>query len=266
MGILDELAAHARERVEADSSALPLRELRARALDGAPADGAAFEAALAKPGMSFICEVKRASPSKGLIAPDFPYVDIARAYEAAGADAISCLTEPKWFLGSDEIFREVRAAVSTPMIRKDFTVDAYQVYQAKAMGASAVLLICAILTDMQLEEYLGVCGDLGLATLADAHDPAEVARAVAAGARIVGVNNRNLKDFTVDNSTAARLRGQVPAGVTFVSESGIMGDDDVRAAALSGADAVLVGEYLMRAEGKAARLGSMRAAAAEVGR
>lgn len=266
MGILDELTAHARERVEADCAALPLRELRARALDTVPADGAAFEAALAKPGMSFICEIKRASPSKGLIAPDFPYVDIAHAYEAAGADAISCLTEPKWFRGSDAIFQEVRAAVSTPMIRKDFTVDGYQVYQAKEMGASAVLLICAILSDMQLEEYLGICEELGLAALVEAHDAGEVARACAAGARVVGVNNRNLKDFTVDTGTAARLRDAVPAGVTFVAESGIMSEDDVRTAAVSGADAVLVGEYLMRASDKVARLAAMRKAAAEVGR
>ena len=140
--ILDTIAAYARERVATDKASIPPEAMADMARQGPPAHGADFEQALRRPGISFICEVKRASPSKGLIAPDFPYIDIARAYEAAGADCISCLTEPKWFLGSDGIFREIRGTVSLPMLRKDFVVDAYQIDQAKVMGADAVLLIC----------------------------------------------------------------------------------------------------------------------------
>ena len=154
MNILDQLAAHARERVEADRRRVPEEELRDQCAALGPGNGKAFVQALEKPGLSFICEVKKASPSKGVIAEDFPYVEIARAYEAAGADAVSCLTEPKWFLGSDDIFREIRKSIATPMLRKDFTVSTYQIRQARVMGADAVLLICAILGDRELEEYL----------------------------------------------------------------------------------------------------------------
>ena len=148
MNILEQLAAHARERVAADAAENSLDVMRMLAAQGGYGGGDAFAGALARPGLSFICEVKRASPSKGLIAPDFPYVDIARAYEAAGADCVSCLTEPMWFLGSDGIFREIRAEIRTPMLRKDFTVDEYQLYQAKVLGADAVLLICALLESL----------------------------------------------------------------------------------------------------------------------
>ncbi len=265
MSILDELAAHARERVEAARRLRPLEELRARCEAAGPAFGGAFpfEAALGKEPLSFICEIKRASPSKGLIARDFPYVEIARSYEAAEADAISCLTEPKWFKGSDEIFAEVREAVDLPMLRKDFTVDEYQLFEARLLGASCVLLICALLDTATIERYLRICDELGLSALVEAHDGDEVRSALAAGARVVGVNNRNLKDFSVDFGNARRLRELIPEGVRYVAESGVTGPADAALIAKTGADAVLVGEALMRAASKRALLDEMRAAAAK---
>ena len=189
MSILDKLAAHARERVLADSENMSLDILQAMCREKGRANGARFYDALKKDDLSFICEVKKASPSKGVIARDFPYLDIARDYEAAGADCISCLTEPKWFLGSDAIFREIRAAVSTPMLRKDFTVSDYQLYQSRLMGADCVLLICALLDTKTLAQYLAVCDELGLSALVETHDADEIRSAVAAGAKIIGVNS-----------------------------------------------------------------------------
>lgn len=261
MTILDTIADYARQRVTADKEKIGPEKMRELALQGGLADGAAFESALRKPGMSFICEVKKASPSKGLIAEDFPYVDIARDYEAAGADCISCLTEPKWFLGSDQIFREIRQTVATPMIRKDFTVDEYQIDQAKVLGANAVLLICALLDTRTVARYLELCEALGLAALVEAHDKEEIASAVSAGAKIIGVNNRNLKDFSVDFSNAARLRDLIPPETVYVAESGVKGPEDARTLKAIGADAALVGEALMRAQNKGAMLAALREAA-----
>ena len=195
--ILDRLAEHARERVRAARTQIPPEEIRRQALS-LPIGGFSFEKALKKPGLSFICECKKASPSKGIIAEEFPYLQIAREYEAAGADCISVLTEPKWFLGSGRYLEEIAETVSIPCLRKDFTVDEYMIYEAKILGASAVLLICSILSQRQLSEYLSLCDELGLSALVEAHDEAEVELAQRAGARIIGVNNRNLKDFSVD--------------------------------------------------------------------
>ncbi len=259
--ILDAIAAYAGRRVAADREARPLEELKARCRALGPGQAGRFEGALKGPGMGFICEVKRASPSKGLIAQDFPYLDIAREYEAAGADCVSCLTEPKWFLGSDRIFEEIRKTISLPMLRKDFTVDEYQLYQARLMGADAVLLICALLDGKTLERYLELARELGLDALVETHDEGEIRMAVAAGARIIGVNNRNLKDFSVDFSNAARLRELVPSECVYVAESGVAGPADVAALRRIGADGVLMGEVLMRAENKAATLAAFREAA-----
>ena len=262
--ILDRLAEHAKERVEAAKRQMPLAKIRARAL-ALPKGDFAFEKALRRKkdasSMAFICECKKASPSKGLIAPDFPYVQIAREYEDAGADAISVLTEPKWFLGKDEYLQEIAAAVSIPCLRKDFTVDEYMIYEAKLLGAAAVLLICSILSEEQLRRYLGICRELGLSALTEAHDEDEIAAAIRAGAGIIGVNNRNLKDFSVDTENSRRLREMVPRHVIFVSESGIGGPEDVKRLKASGADAVLVGEALMRAADKKARLRELRGGA-----
>lgn len=256
--ILDTIADYARVRVARDQAALPTEALKERCLAAPAAGGAAFDQALRRDGMSFICEVKKASPSKGIIAKQFPYLDIAKAYEAAGADCISCLTEPKWFLGSDQIFREIRAAVSTPMLRKDFVVDEYQIYQAKAMGADCVLLICALLDTATIARYLTICDTLGLAALVEAHDSREIASAVAAGARIIGVNNRNLKDFSVDFTNAARLRDQIPPETVYVAESGVSTPADVAALKKIGADAVLIGETLMRAPDQKQMLNALK--------
>lgn len=257
MNILDQLAEAARQRVKEAKRQTPLAELRRQAM-ALPKGDFRFEKALAKPGLSFICECKKASPSKGLIAPEFSYLQIAKGYEAAGADAISVLTEPKWFLGSDSYLKEIAAAVSTPCLRKDFTVDDYMLYEAKLLGASAVLLICAILDDVQLREYLAICEDLGLSALVETHDDVEVDRALAAGARILGVNNRNLKTFTVDTENSRRLRARIPRDVLFVSESGVKTAEDVAGLAAIGADAVLIGETLMRAPDKTAKLRELK--------
>ncbi|MDO5547356.1 MAG: indole-3-glycerol phosphate synthase TrpC [Eubacteriales bacterium] len=263
--ILDELAAYAHERVAADASENSLDVVQALCQDSRIVPNRTrfcFEQALRSDGLSFICEVKKASPSKGIISKRFPYLDIATEYEAAGADCISCLTEPKWFLGSDEIFKEIRGTVDTPMIRKDFTVDEYQIYQAKLMGADAVLLICAILDTKTIARYLGICDQLGLSALVETHDESEIQSAVDAGAKIIGVNNRNLKDFSVDFSNAARLRDQIPADCLYVAESGVKTVEDVAALRKIGADAVLMGEVLMRAPDKSALLAQMRNAGA----
>ena len=257
MTILDELAAHARERCEAVKAHTSTDELRARAL-AMPKGDFAFEKALKRPGVSFICECKRASPSKGLIAPEFPYVQIAKEYAAAGADAISVLTEPKWFLGKSEYLAEIAAAVPTPCLRKDFTVDDIMIYEAKLLGASAVLLICSISTETELRHWMGLCDELGLSALVEAHDEAEIETALRVGARIIGVNNRNLKDFTVDTSNSRRLREKIPPNVLFVSESGVRTADDVATLRAIGADAVLVGETLMRAQDKTTKLKELR--------
>ncbi len=259
MTILDELAAHARERVAAAKREKPLEVIRRQAL-ALPKGDFAFENAMKKPGVSFICECKKASPSKGIIAPDFPYLEIAKEYEAAGADGISVLTEPKWFLGSDRYLKEIALSVSLPCLRKDFTVDAYMIYEAKLLGASAVLLICSILGEDVLREYIGLCDELGLSALVEAHDGEEVGMALRAGARMIGVNNRNLRDFSVDTDLSRRLRALIPSDVVFVSESGVRTAEDIRKLRETGADAVLVGETLMRAPDKAAKLAQLRGA------
>lgn len=257
MTILDQLAAHARERVASAKKILPPDQIKELALSR-ERGSFAFENALRKPGISFICECKKASPSKGLIAPDFPYLQIAKDYEAAGADCISVLTEPKWFLGSDAYLREITSAVSIPCLRKDFTVDEYMIYEAKLLGASAVLLICSILSPDQVRDYIGICDQLGLSALVEAHDASEVDTALAAGARIIGVNNRNLKDFSVDTENSRRLRDRIPSEVLFVSESGVKDAADVEKLSRIGADAVLIGEALMRSDDKKAMLARLR--------
>lgn len=257
MTILGQLAEYARHRCEQAKLEVPLEEIKQQALSR-PKGSFAFENALRKPGISFICECKKASPSKGLIAPDFPYLQIAKSYEAAGADCISVLTEPKWFLGSDEYLEEIASIVSIPCLRKDFTVDEYMIYEAKVLGASAVLLICSILSEEQIKSYISICDELGLSALVEAHDANEVRTALNVGARIIGVNNRNLKDFSVDTDNSRRLREQIPRDVLFVSESGVSCAEDVAKLCMIGADAVLIGETLMRAPDKKAKLNELR--------
>lgn len=257
MTVLDKLAQHAKERVELYKTKLSAEDVKKQALELGKGNFE-FENALKGDGISFICECKKASPSKGVIAESFPYLDIARQYQAAGADCISVLTEPKWFLGSDVYLKEISNAVSIPCLRKDFTVDEYMIYQAKLLGASAVLLICSILTKNQINEYISICDTLGMSALVEAHDQAEVQTALDAGARMIGVNNRNLKDFSVDTDNSRRLRVLIPDNVLFVSESGVKTAEDVKQLRAVGADAVLIGETLMRARDKKAKLCELR--------
>ena len=258
MTILDQLADHARERVAIAKEKVSFEEMKARA--EAMADQSfSFEKALAaNPDIAFICECKKASPSKGLIAPDFPYLEIAKSYEAAGADCISVLTEPKWFLGADQFLKEIASEVKIPCLRKDFTVDPYMIYEAKLLGASAVLLIMSILDEKTAGEYLKIADSLGLSALVETHNDEEVKQALNIGARIIGVNNRNLKDFTVDTENSRKLPQLIPSDVIFVSESGVSSPEDVKKLRRIGADAVLVGETLMRAEDKTKRLSELK--------
>lgn len=259
MTILDQLADYAKVRVAEAKKNISAEEMKAKALS-LPKGNFEFEKALAGEDIAFICECKKASPSKGLIAPDFSYLEIAKEYEKAGANCISVLTEPKWFLGADSYLQEIAVAVQIPCIRKDFTVDDYMIYEAKVLGAKAVLLICSILTEEQVRDYIGVCDSLGLSALVEAHDEAEVEMAVRAGARMIGVNNRNLKDFSVDTENSRKLRAMIPEGVIFVSESGVKTKEDVAALRAIGSDAVLIGETLMRAADKKAKLDELRSA------
>lgn len=256
MTILDEIGCFARQRVAEDKKIVSLNNMKkmaAKALEHTKEEFP-FERALRKEGLSFICECKKASPSKGIIEPDFKYLQIAKEYEEAGADCISVLTEPKCFLGSDEYLKEIAASVSIPCLRKDFTVDEYQIYQARVLGAAAVLLICAILTEKQLKNYIRLCESLGLSALVEIHNEEEAKIAVETGAKIIGVNNRNLKDFSVDTENSKRLRDLIPSNILFVSESGVKNADDISEIRKLGADAVLIGETLMRAADKKAKL------------
>lgn len=253
--ILDTLAAASKKRVEAAKEQLSIEKIMEQAFEAKERnrkghEDFSFERALSSPAMSFICEVKKASPSKGVIAEDFPYISIAQEYEAAGAAAISILTEPEYFLGSNEYLTEISRAISLPLLRKDFTVDPYQIYEAKVIGASAVLLICSILSKEQLKESIGICHSLGLSALVEAHNEDEIKAALSAGARIIGVNNRNLKDFTVDFDNSLRLRSLVPSDVLFIAESGVKSAEDVKRLWKAGVNGVLIGETLMRAPDK----------------
>lgn len=250
MNILEEIAEKTKRRIQEEKVRVPVEDLKERIVK----NEISFLKALKKEGMSYICEVKKASPSKGLIAPDFPYLEIAGQYEAAGASAISCLTEPYYFQGSDRYLEEITSTVKIPVLRKDFTVDEYMIYQARALGAAAVLLICAILDDSQLRGYRQLAESMGMDALVEAHDEKEVERALRCGAKIVGVNNRDLRTFQVDMANSIRLRKLAPRDVVFVSESGIRTSEDIRRLYDNQVDAVLIGETLMRSEDKKAAL------------
>lgn len=259
--ILDTLATASRKRVERDKTIQSLDELKSMIYGNGQIksfhkrDAFAFEMALKKKGISgdkvtFICEVKKASPSKGIIADEFPYQAIASEYELAGADAISVLTEPIYFKGSDRYLSEISSLVNIPVLRKDFTIDKYQIYQAKIMGADAVLLICTLLDTATLKHYLKICDELGMSALVEAHTEDEVKSALQAGARIIGVNNRNLQTFEVDIKNSVSLRNLVPRDIIFVAESGIKTSEDIKVLSDAGVNAVLIGETLMRCKNK----------------
>ncbi len=208
--------------------------------------------------MAFICEVKKASPSKGVITESFPYINIAKEYENAGASAISVLTEPEFFLGSDIYLREIKKEVKIPILRKDFTVDEYQIYEAKLLGADAILLISTLLNTQTLQKYLTICKELGLSALVEAHTKEEIESALEAGAKIIGVNNRNLKTFEVDINNSVRLREYVPKEILFIAESGIRDFHDIQSLKQAGVNAVLIGETLMRSPNKKEMLSELK--------
>ena len=252
--ILDTLAESTRKRVEARKLITPLEKIKRKAsLVGM--GGFEFENALKKDSMAFICEVKKASPSKGIIAERFPYLEIASEYYRAGADAISVLTEPEYFKGSDDFLHEIS---KTPLLRKDFTIDEYMIYEARLMGASAVLLICALLDTETLKSYIEICDSLGLSALVEAHSEEEVESALNAGARVIGVNNRDLRTFEVDIENCMRLRSLVPNDIIFVAESGIKTAEDINRLRSANVNAVLIGETLMRAENKKVALDALK--------
>ena len=256
--ILEDIAEHTRKRVEKAKRIVSPQEMKQRAERMNCNTGFPFEKALREPGISFICECKKASPSKGLIAVDFPYLKIAYEYEKAGAAAISVLTEPKWFKGSNEYLRQIAETVKLPCLRKDFTIDPYMIYEAKVLGAQIILLICALLDEETLREYIKIADSLGLSAICEVHDEEEVKKAVNAGARIIGVNNRNLKDFTVDLQNSIKLRQDVPGDILFIAESGIKSHDDIAVLENGDVNGVLIGETLMRAADKKAMLDELR--------
>jgi indole-3-glycerol phosphate synthase len=256
--ILDTIAAATKTRIERRKAEIPLEKIKQRALSMDLAAGFPFEKALNQPDISFICEVKKASPSRGLIAADFPYLQIAQDYELAGADAISVLTEPEYFQGSDDYLVQIKDLTSLPVLRKDFTVDPYQIYEAKTLGASAILLICALLDTRTIRDYLAICDELGLSAIVEAHDEREVESALAARARIIGVNNRNLKDFTVDLRNSIRLRKLAPENILFIAESGIKQASHIEMLRQANVNGVLIGETLMRSRDKKAMLAELR--------
>ncbi len=256
--ILDEIAEKTRIRVAGAKQKVSPEEMKQKALACEIDREFPFEKELRKKGISFICEVKKASPSKGIIAEKFDYRSIAESYEEAGAGAISVLTEPEYFKGSIEYLKEIAEDVKIPLLRKDFTVDEYMIYEAKVAGASIVLLICAILDEETLKRYIEIADSLGLSTLVEAHDEEEIQMALRAKARIIGVNNRNLKDFTVDIHNGIRLREMVPQDVLFVAESGIRTREDIEELEKAHVNGVLIGETFMRAENKKAMLAELK--------
>lgn len=256
--ILETIAQANVKRYNDIQSQIPFEKVKKQALSLNCDTNFPFEQALKKDGMSFICEVKKASPSKGIIAEDFPYVEIAKDYERSGASAISVLTEPQWFKGENAYLEEISKSVSIPLLRKDFTVCEYQIYEAKLIGSSAVLLICSLLDTETIREWIKLCDKLGLSALVEAHTEEEVKSAVSAGARIIGVNNRNLRDFTVDITNSIRLRNLVPSEILFIAESGIKTRADVAELENAGVNGVLIGETLMRSKNKKAMLDELK--------
>ncbi len=252
--MLDKIVAKTEERLIEAKNKKSLEELKEEVSKLEINDDFPFKEALKDPEIAIIAEVKKASPSKGLIAEDFDYIEIAKEYEQAGASAISVLTEPYFFQGSKDYLKEISENVQIPILRKDFTIDEYMIWEAKSIGASAILLIVSILDDVQLEEYLDLAHELGLSAIVETHDAEEIKSAVDAGAQIIGVNNRNLADFTVDINNSISLRSLVSEDITFISESGIKTKDDVTRLKENNVDAVLIGETLMKSDDKKAMI------------
>ncbi|MFU0827846.1 MAG: Indole-3-glycerol phosphate synthase [Lachnoclostridium sp.] len=256
--ILEEIAAATRKRIEEDKARIPFTIMKKKAEQQNTDRGFLFEKVLTGGDIHFICEVKKASPSKGIIADSFPYVDIAKEYEEAGASCVSVLTEPEFFQGSDKYLTEIKEAVNIPVLRKDFILDSYQIYQSRVIGADCILLICSLLEEKTIKEFIDLCDFLGLSALVEAHDEEEIDLAISAGARMIGVNNRNLKTFEVDIDNSLRLRSLVPDEILFVAESGIRSDKDILALRKAKVNAVLIGEALMKSPDKKKMIESLR--------
>lgn len=256
--ILDKIVAKTKERINEQKKILSLEEIRSEALKLPKSNEFPFENALKNDKISFICEVKKASPSKGIICPDFAYLNIAKEYESANADAISVLTEPYFFLGSNDYLKEIVDTVKIPVLRKDFTIDEYMIYEAKVLGASAILLICSILDENTMKNYLKLATSLGLSALVEAHNEKEIEMALNCNAKIIGVNNRNLNDFTVDVNNSIRLRKMAGTDITFVSESGIKTREDIISLEENGVNAVLIGETLMKSNNIKSEISMLR--------
>ena len=256
--MLDEIVEKTKLRIDEEKKIKSLDDLKAEVLSKEIEMDFPFKKALSAPDISIIAEVKRASPSKGLIAEDFDYVKIAKEYEEAGASAISVLTEPYFFLGSDDYLSDIAQNVSIPILRKDFVIDEYMIWQAKALGASAILLIVSILDTVQLKKYLDLAHDLGLSAIVETHDASEISTAMIVGAEIIGVNNRNLNDFTVDIENSINLRRCVSGDVVFISESGIKTKEDVTRLKENNVDAVLIGETLMKSDDKKSMISELK--------
>ncbi len=256
--MLEKIVAKTEERLVESKRNKPLSQLKEEVSKLDINDDFPFKEALKDPEIAIIAEVKKASPSKGLIAEDFDYIKIAKDYEQAGASAISVLTEPYFFKGSNDYLKEIAENVRLPILRKDFTIDEYMIYEAKSLGASAILLIVSILEDVQLKKYLDLAHDLGLSAIVETHDEKEIRTAIDAGAEIIGVNNRNLADFTVDINNSVNLRRLVSDDILFISESGIKTSEDVRRLKENNVDAVLIGETLMRSDDKKAMIEELK--------
>ena len=248
--IIDDIVERTLERVAENKKRNSIEKLAKLAFDKPINKDYPFERALRRAGISYIMEIKRASPSKGVIAPNFDYKSIAKEYEDIGAAAISVVTEPDFFKGDDDFLAEIAKIVKIPVLRKDFVVDEYMIYEAKLLGADAVLLICSILDEITLMRCLNLAERLGMSALVEAHSPMQVKKALRVGAKIIGVNNRDLRNFEVDLNNSIELRSMVPENIIFVSESGIKTYDDIKTLEENNVDAVLVGETLMRSHDK----------------
>lgn len=271
MNILDKICETTKERIEKEKQKISLSEIRKLAENIKNNSNFDFEKAIGKKykdnknnkynkekRINFICEIKKASPSKGIISESFDYMKIAKDYEKAEADAISCLTEPYYFMGSDNYLKEVKGIVNIPVLRKDFIIDEYMIYQSKNIRADAILLIVAVLDKYKLKDYFDIANELGLSSLIEVHNEEELEKAVNINARIIGVNNRDLKTFNVDINNSVRLRKLVPKNIIFVSESGIKDRSDIKILEENETDAVLIGEKLMTKKDKIDEIKKLR--------
>ncbi len=259
MNILEEIAFKTEKRVENLKKSVNYNAVKNNALSLAnQTEPFLFEKALKKNTVAFICEIKKASPSKGIITEDFPYIDIAKEYERIGADAVSVLTEPYFFKGEPEYLKQISQNVKIPILRKDFIIDEIQIYETKLIGASGMLLICSLLDSIQLRDFINIADNLGLSCLVEAHTKEETETAVNANARIIGVNNRNLKTFDVDIKNSINLRKYVPSDIIYVSESGINSREQIKELEKNNVNAVLIGETFMKSKNKADELAFLK--------